>query len=144
MAHINDQIRSAVVAAVTGLATTGARVDQDFLTVRNITEPRLLVRVNTEKVETDISGNQERVIKIAVSAYAKESAPASTLGDIQTEVETALQTAGTLGGLVASGLVLQGDERDLEFDTLEKPAGTVTLIYGALCFTRAGQPETVA
>lgn len=144
MAHINDQIRAAVAAAVTGLPTTGARVDQDFLTVRNIAEPRLLVRVTTDKVDTDFSGVQQRVLRVAVTGYAKETAAGNVLGGMQSEVETALYAVGTLGGLLACNLVLQGDDRDIDFDTLEKPAGFVTLIYGAQCFTRAGQPEVVA
>ena len=141
MAHINDQIRAAVVAAVTGLPTTGARVDQDYLTVRNIAEPRLLVKVSTDSVNTDFSGLQQRGLRIEVTGFAKESAPASVLGDIQTEVEAALQTAETLGGLLKGDLDLQGDSRDMDYAALEKPAGFVTLIYGAICFTRAGQPE---
>ena len=144
MAHINDQIRAAVAAAVTGLATTGSRVDQDFLTVRNVVEPRLLVRVTTEKVDTDASGVQQRTLRVAVAGYAKDTAPANVLGDVQTEVEVALHAAGTLGGTVPSGLILQGDDRDMDFDSLEKPAGVITLIYGAICFTRAGQPEIAA
>ena len=144
MAHINGQIRAAVAAALTGLPTTGARVDQDFLTVRNIAEPRLLVKVSTDSVNTDFSGLQRRALRVAVAGYAKDAASSGVLDGIQSEVEVAMKNAGALGGLLSGDMEFQDDDRDIYFDTLEKPAGFVTLIFGAECFTRAGQPETAA
>jgi hypothetical protein len=142
--HINDQIRAAAVAALTGLTTTGNRVDEDALAVRAITQPRLVVKVETDGVETGMQGQQQRTIKIIATGYAKDAAGvAATLGAIQYEVEVAMHAAGTLGGLLSTPQLI-GDERGIDDIGLEKPVGYIAMTFAGLCFTRAGYPGAVA
>jgi hypothetical protein len=142
--HINDQIRAAAVDALTGLTTTGARVDEDELSVKAITQPRLVVKVETEGVETAVQQLQQRGIRVTVTGYAKEVAGlAAVLGAIQYEVEVAMHAAARLGGLLSGGLALLRDERGLD-DSLEKPAGYIAMEFGGQCFTQQGAPGIVA
>ena len=143
--HIHDQIRAAAVAALTGLTTTGTRVDEDELSVKAITQPRLVVKVETDGVETGMQALQQRVIKITVTGYAKDAAGvAATLGAIQYEVEVAMHAAGALGGLLSGGTSLMNDERGIDDGSLEKPVGFIAMTFGGLCFTQAGAPGAVA
>jgi hypothetical protein len=139
--HINDQIRSAVVAAVTGLATTGSRVDEDFLAVKAVTDPRLVVRVGTGSVKTDVQGVQQREIQITVAGYAKDvDGISAVLGAMHYEVEVAMNAAGTLGGLIKSPVELTRDSRETDAG-LERPAGMIEIEFIGQCFTAAGAPD---
>lgn len=143
MPHARQSIREAVVTAVTGLTTTGSRVfaarmrPQDSL-------PCLLVATNDEEVTLDsVDGLVlQRALEVSVEGVAKAAANLDdTLDTIASEVEVAMQAAGTLGGLVDAAPVLQSIRTDFD-DSLEQPVGAVRLSYRCTYFTNAGAPGT--
>lgn len=139
--HARQQIRSAVVTAVTGLATTGTKVYASRM--RPATDsmlPCLLVTTDREAVDSTVQSRQMRELTVTVRGIANGTTNLdATLDTMAKEVETALQSAGTLSGKVPGGLLLQ--EVDIEFDdALEKPVGVVVLQFKAGYFTQAGAP----
>ena len=144
MPHIRRTLREAVATAVTGLTTTSTRVYQSRM--RPMGEallPCLMVTVDRTQVDEFLQNNQQRTFTVVVRGMAKATATLDdTLDQIALEVETALEAAGTLAGLVPGGLNLERDEVDFD-DTLEKPAGVIVLEFRAVCFTRAGAPGAV-
>lgn len=141
MPHARQSIREAVATALTGLATTGSRVFQSRMREQD-TLPCLLVATNDESVSSNISGIQERQLSISVTGVAKAASNVDdTLDTIASEVETAMQSAGTLGGLVDAppALTLLSTSFD---DSLEQPVGEVSLTFGCTYFTNAGAPGT--
>lgn len=143
MTHVRTQIRNAAVAALTGLATTGARVyPSRLLPLHDVDLPCLLVNTNEEAIAgQDISGVfQERVLQMTVRAAAKVS---GTLDDaldaLVADVETALD-AQTFGGL-AKSVDLQTITVEMD-DTQEKPVGIAEMGYRITYYTAAGSPGT--
>ncbi|MEM8499891.1 MAG: hypothetical protein AAF542_17845 [Pseudomonadota bacterium] len=135
-------IRKAVVAAVTGLSTTGSAVVESRVYERKRT-PELAVftptdRRNDEEVTMD---NDARVVTIIVEIRAKaNSALEDALDTICGEVVAALMADTTLNGTCD----------DLEFDVFdselsgqaEKPFGLGTLEFSAFYRTLHGAPNT--
>ena len=142
--HIRRTLREAVATAVTGLTTTAARVYQSRMRpATDATLPCLLVTVESTDVQEWLQNNQQRSFTVVIRGLAKAGATLDdTLDQIALEVETAVEAAGTLTGLVPGGLALERDEVDFD-DTLEKPVGVIVLSYRAICFTRAGAPGAV-
>lgn len=141
MAHARQQIREALAAVVTGLATTGAAVFQSRMRAQEAL-PCLLVTTLDESVErTGIGDELERDLEVAVIGVAKAAANVDdTLDTIAAEVETAIGPNNTLGGLVR-GLELRSVSIEFD-DELEQPVGTVRLTYRCTYFTTAGVPGT--
>ena len=141
MAHARRSIREAVATAVTGLATTGSRVFQSHMLPQE-TLPCLLVTAGSEEVETDLGSVQTRVLEIEIVGVAKAASDVDdTLDAIAEEVEAAVQSAGTLGGLVSAPPVLTRIRTDFD-DSLEQPVGEIALTFGCTYFTNAGAPGT--
>lgn len=138
MSHVRRQIREAVAAAVTGLATTGSRVFQSRVyPLRDADLPCLLVSTGDEEISPATIGNiLQRDIDLHVRGVAKAGTDLDdTLDQIALEVETA----------IANGYPearLHKVETDME-DTLEKPAGVLALTYRLTVFTAAGNPGTL-
>jgi hypothetical protein len=146
MSHVRQQIREAVVAALTGLATTGSRVHASRLRPQGDAGlPCLLVTTESEEVvETSILGLQRRELVVQVRGYAKATgALDDTLDTIAAEVETALGADVTLGGLAKGSLLLAGIDIDFD-DALDKPVGVVVLQFKAGYYTVAGAPGVLA
>jgi len=76
MAHARQQIREAVLAAVTGLATTGANVFVNKITPQEAESlPNLLVYTNGEQSEADAMGASRglmRSLDVVIDATAAE------------------------------------------------------------------------
>jgi hypothetical protein len=108
--HVRRQIREAVAARLTGLATTGARVYVNNVDPLATTElPALTIRNGAETVERMSIASPNAVVRRAqtliVTAYARAaSAPWDTIDQICQEVEVAL--LGTLDALLLGGLAL--------------------------------------
>lgn len=144
MPHARQQIREAVASALTGLATTGARVHQSRMRPADAAGlPCLLITTDGEQIDTDLQTHQTRLLTITVRGLAKAASNVDdTLDAIASEVEAALNSAGTLGNKVPGGVVLK--EIDVDFDdALDKPAGVVVMQYQAGYYTLAGSPGTI-
>lgn len=104
--HVREQIAVAFIAAITGLATTGARVYRDRDTEAepldpNTELPALVVEDDGDPAEIITLGNSrilERQMRVTVTAHVKALSGASTqLNQILKELEIALALA-PLGG----------------------------------------------
>lgn len=143
--HARHQIRDQVVSTLTGLTTTGARVYPSR--VRPLTEsnyPCLLVYTTSEAV-VDGNGSRPRSLvrqlRLVVEAVCKASADIDdTLDTIAKEVEVALATDPTLGGL-AKDCVLAETEIDLVGDG-DKPHGIGKLTFSVVYCTKENTPDT--
>lgn len=141
MAHARQAIREALAAALTGLASTGARVFQSRMRAQDAL-PCLLVTTNDEDIQrVDMDSIEERDIAVEIIGVAKAAADIDDVLDtIAAEVETAIGANNTLGGRVKSmHLTRLRPEFD---DELEQPAGLVRLTYRCIYFTNAGVPGT--
>lgn len=102
--HLRDQIRAAAAAALTGLATTGARVyvsrAQD-MQAANLPGLRLYTtEESAEMLSLGIARIRQRTLTLIVEACVKAaSGYDDTVDDIAKEVEIALDASNTLGGL---------------------------------------------
>jgi hypothetical protein len=142
LAHARQSIRDAVVTAITGLVTAGARVYPYRLHALGAEKlPCLLVNTDAESINVQsIHGPAllERKLEISIRAVAAATtALDDELDTMIAEVEVALGNS-TLGGLVAT-LVLQGIEIEME-DGGAKPVGIATLKYQADYFTLSNAP----
>lgn len=144
MPHVRTQIRDAVVAALTGLTTTGARVHGAYARPKGAAAlPMLVVGLGPEEVEQGAQRTQSRQAELLVSGYAKATDNLDdTLETLLAEVESAAAAAGTLGGLVPGGLVLRRIDKDFSTD-LDQPAGVIEIAFTAGYHTRAGQPGAI-
>lgn len=133
MSHVRTQLRTATAALLAGLPTTGARVFQSYVPPRNAADlPCILLTTGSEDIEAGtVSGSQDRRLNITVRGLAMaNSSLDATLDAIALEVETAL-SAGTYQ--------LKSIDTDFD-DSLEKPVGSISLIFEILYFTHAGNP----
>jgi hypothetical protein len=142
--HVRRQIREGVATALTGLATTGARVFQSRVYPLQTTElPGLLVRTINETstpITIESPATLDRTLRIAVVAVAKATADVDdVLDQIAKEVETALAfPVAALGALVKS-LALVASE--IEIVAAEQPTGQATLTFEAVYFTLDNAPD---
>lgn len=150
MAHQRANIRAAVVAAVTGLATTGANVvagrvypeDTSLLPALSVMTPEEeWVEEGSEFVEP-VAGAvpTDRALTVEVHGHAAGATYLDTLDQIALEVETALNADLTLGG-VCDAMLYAGAEIE-QSDALEQPSGHITITYRAEYRTDARDPQT--
>lgn len=135
MAHARQTIREAAATLLTGLTSTGSRVFQSRI-VPQTTLPCLLVMTDAEEIAPGAFEKQlDRRLTLTVVGVAKAGATIDdNLDTIAAEVETAL---GSDYRYELTGI-------DVDFDeTLEKPAGRITLTYSYRYFTNAGAPGIV-
>lgn len=142
MSHVRRQIREAAATAVTGLSTTGARIFQSRIhPLRDADLPCLLISTDDEQIEAEnavMGGELTRDLTLTVRGVAKANANLDdTLDAIAEQVEPVLNGA-SLGGLVKR-CTLEKISVDME-DTLEKPAGVITLQYRTTYFTSPAAP----
>jgi hypothetical protein len=143
MAHARQQIREAVAAALTGLASTGTRVFQSRMRPQDEASlPALLVTTNDEEITTSIGSVQTRLLGVTVECIAQPSgAVDDVLDTIAEEVEIAMHNAGLFGGLVAGSELTSVS---VSFtDELQKPCGALSMQYRFTYFTNAGAPGTI-
>lgn len=143
--HVAKQLRDAIVTAVTGLATTGARVfPSRAYPVRDAELPCLLVWTPDESATNALlyPNTYERVISIRIEALAKATAAMEdTLDQIRKEVETALAAGVTVGSWTVDA-EYRGVSSDIRGD-LEKPAGSAEMSFEARLFTAAASPDVI-
>lgn len=144
--HVRKRIRDAVESTLTGLTTTGSNVFVSRVyEVEAAKLPCLVITTPSEAINLE-GGTLEapgRDLTVEVKGHAKATtALDDTLDQIAKEVETAMRTDITLGGL-SHGLDLTSMDSDLTSDG-DKPHGTVTLTYLIQYRTPFGDPTTVA
>lgn len=144
--HVRKRIRDAVVTTLTGLTTTGSRVFRSRVySVEASTLPCLLVYTPSEIVdlETGTLDAPQRLLNVNVHGIVKATEDLDDdLDQIAKEVETAMRTDITLGGL-SHGLDYSGYDTDLTSEG-DQPHGTITLTYIIKYRTPFGDPTTVA
>ncbi|WP_040475641.1 hypothetical protein [Paramagnetospirillum caucaseum] len=151
MAHVRQQVRGAVVTALTGLATTSSRVfaSRDAR-IKPAEMPALCVYTTSESCRTtDKQGGQQRDIELVVEGHAAQAAELDDKLDlIASEVETALFADWSLGGL-AVGLVLDRTSigllaEDEHGRAIDPKIGLIRLTFTVTVLTIEGSPDMVA
>lgn len=108
MAHVRTQIRQAIVAVLTGLATTGNRVyDTQLYALERAQLPALTVSIEKDSIVSDWSTLltsgvliQTYELPITLRAYARATETVqNTLDTIAVEIIEALKADITLGAL---------------------------------------------
>lgn len=147
MSHVRQQIRDYIFGLVDNLATTGANAFKTRVypfPTANL--PGLCVKTSDEVIDPELGeigpgSAQERVVEMIVEGYDKlVSGVDDSLDTIAAEVETAIYAQPTLGGLCKSCLVTNIEVDPSE--TVEKPAGSITLTFQVHYMTIQGAPET--
>lgn len=145
MAHVRTGIRSALVAVLTGLNTTGGRVFGSRMYPKaDGSLPCLLVITNDEPDIAEGASNPpilERTMDVSLRGVAKASTDLDvTLDKIIEEVEVAMGAVTTLGGLIKA---LSISSISINYDDqTDKPVGLADINYRITYFTRAGSPGT--
>lgn len=124
------QWRNAVVAAVTGLTTTSARVYQARADALNDDELPGLIVLDPEEAIEDVSPEHtpERQLTITIAAHAKGLGAALTdqLDTMSGEVEAAIEADATIVSLGCA--LLRSTEKEFS-DQGEQTLGRITLTY---------------
>ena len=136
MSHARTQIREAVAALVTGLATTGARVFQSRMRPQGEANlPCLLVTTDNEQIDSTVDAILLRDLSVSIRGFAMGNTTLDdTLDQIALEVETAM----------ASNPRAIFERVEIDFDDeLEKPVGAITLTYRIQYYTTAADPAVM-
>ena len=143
--HVRKQIRVAAVTALTGLATTAARVFASRVYPLQDTElPALRVSNPDEAIDSESMGGANRYLRRAltleVQACVKQVSGYEDLVDqIAKEVETALANDNTLGNL-AKWIVPRAIDTELAGEG-EKPIAVATLRFEIVYYTALNAPD---
>lgn len=147
MSHMHKQIRDALVARCTGLATTGSNVfpQHVYAVPAGVNLPAVGVFALEEEISLSAMGNptkHERLLSVALEGVAEgtDKGPSDTLAQMALELEVAISSDLTLGGLV----------RTMELEKIEytysgegqKPSGAIRLTYAVEYRTTTTDPET--
>lgn len=136
--HARVQLRAAAILALTGLATTGARVFEDRIRDYTAGElPALNIETPSEDAPpAGYAGIVARDTLLSVTGTAKlADGIAATLDAIAKEVETAL-AAGLVAGSATVRLDYAGMNRSYD-DSTDLPVGAIELRFRAQLFTSA-------
>jgi hypothetical protein len=144
--HLHKQIRDAIVTALTGLTTTGARVYANrLMPLPDVLSPTLLITLDEETATTvtlHTSPIYERELRLSVAAIVKAtSALDDTLDQISKEVETALA-----GGITLSGRRLDFTYSGMSFDDeqSDKPVGIKRMNFTVPYTAAANAPDVLS
>lgn len=143
--HIREQITLAVVAAVTGLVTTGPRVYRARdRALQDAELPGLVVTAMSETPEILTMGNAtqrilSRTMNMSIAAHVKAvSGYDTTLNKILAELEVALSVANLSGGKYISPVEIPDPEISEEG---EKPVARQDFVFEVFYNTRADTPD---
>lgn len=144
--HVRTQIRDAVAARLSGLATSGNRVfPSRIYPLGDASLPCLLVYLDEETISELSIGAPilDRFADLQIRACAKANAGLDSLLDTMlAEVETAMASAVPVDfGLLKSQPVPIRIDMQLD-DSLEKPVGFSTITYRINYCTAASSPTT--
>jgi len=145
MSHAHTLIRTAAVAALTGLATTAARVyanRQHPLADANL--PGLRVFLNDENVEpitVHAPVVYARTVQLVVECCAKDNATLdATCDQMQLEVETALAGGITVDGTLLDVMLTAGR---YDFEAAGTPVGVKRVFFNIGFNTLATTPDSL-
>lgn len=142
--HARQQLRDAVVTAVTGLAITGSRVYTARVYPAQDSElPHLEVNTVDESAsDVLLDGSIERQVTLEITARARATAAlANTLDAIAEQVETTLGASINVNGKDVD-LAYTGASIQFSGDA-DQPIGTASLTYRATLYTAANAPGTL-
>jgi len=140
MAHKRKLIRDAVVAALTGLTTTGVNVSVDpVYDIEAVKLPQLVITTGDESADPVAYGSgyrtYQRVLNLSIEAIAQATTGlADTLDQIALEVETAINADPTLAA-TAMDAVLTGIRQQIE--KASQPIGRMSIDYDITYVTEA-------
>lgn len=144
MAHARTQIRQALTTRLLGLATTGTNV---IATRYDVFAALPGIRVYAEseyKQDELMGGRQQRQVVFTVEATAKQNATLEdTLDQIALEIETAIATDQTLGGLCKGGMRYDGTSEFRTDDNTDQPVGIWPLRFLADYDVDANAPGVI-
>lgn len=145
MAHVRKQVRAAILALVTGLTSTGARVSANRATPKPAARGiDIVVRTPGEQSQdASMDGQQDRIIRARLDITTKgasEDAVADALDQSAVEIELAIDADRTLGSL-AQSMEYRGADLALNGDG-ERILGTLSIAYDVTVYTDRGDPET--
>lgn len=143
--HAHEQIRDAVVTALTGLTTSGSNVYANRLyPLDDASLPALRIYADQEDATPQSMHSphiQERTLRLVVDCCAKATSGLDdTLDTMSKEVEIALATALTIGSKSVQ-LVYSGMEFDDE--AAEKPIGVKKLSFDCQFYTMNNAPDVL-
>lgn len=140
--HMRTQIRDAVATALAGLTQTGSRVFLSRSLPLGAETPAILIYTNNETAEYDLGEMiciPRRLITLTVEGY-HHGDDDDLLDQIALEVETALFSDPTLGGL-AEGI--SNTEQTLSRESEgAKNTGVITMEFGVAYRAADGAPAT--
>lgn len=144
MAHVRKLIRDSLTSALTGLATTQARVYQSRVyPIAQDKLPGLLIYSRSESTEYQTIGLprlQLRSISFTVEAYVKgTSGYDNSIDEICLQIEEALYANRTLGGN-AQDVMITGFEADFNGDG-DQPVSMATLTVEVQYQTLEDNPD---
>lgn len=146
--HRRKQIRDAVVARLTGLTTTGARVyGGRTLPLDDNFSPTLFVYARSERSRFESMGTAGRTmarqVKMAVHGYVSLAAtdPEDTLDLISLEVERAMMTDETFGALRVTSIELSETDISADINDARRRLGEIRLTYDIEYATAADDPS---
>jgi hypothetical protein len=136
MSHVRTQLRTALVATLTGLATTGNRVHASRMRPQGDANlPCLLVTTNDEQIDSTVDAILLRDLSVSIRGFAMASAALDdTLDQIALEVESVMASNPRA--------IFERVEIDYD-DELEKPVGAITLTYRIQYYTTAADPAVM-
>lgn len=139
--HVRKQIRDALAAALTGMATASTVFVGRVHPLETDDVPAVNVMTEAEEISIDSKGGKlSRDLSAAVEGHAMAAAGLIDILDaIAKEVEAAVAAAGDLGGLVKA-ITLESTEVDMTGDG-QQSAGFVRLVYAINYVTSEAAPD---
>lgn len=146
--HMHTQIRDAIIALVTGLASTGSNVFKESVydLPEDVDLPAWGVFAVSEESEVHAAGDPPilmRLLDVALEGVAQgtEQNLPDTLSQMAKEAEPVMSADLTLGGLVIT-LELTSTEYFYRGQETTKPVGAIRLTYTIEYRTTATDPTT--
>ncbi|MFA7278635.1 MAG: hypothetical protein WC100_00905 [Sterolibacterium sp.] len=144
--HLTQQIAEAVVTRLTGLTATQDNVFDGEPRALLQALPALVLKEGAEHAAIAtcaIPRRSERTYLLDIEIKVKDGTPMSELRDIRRQVETAMASDRTFGGLVKDSYLTGKDDPHISYD-LEKPVGVMPLHYEIKYACPENQPTTPA
>jgi hypothetical protein len=144
--HVCQQVIDAFATAVTGLTTTTSHVFKDRLHNLAVSDlPALRIFDDREEVINEVITSlpymQHRIVTLTVEAVVKENSTLdATLNKIRKEIEVAISSNSTLGGICKLHCSLKSAEKQRD-DSCETQAGKLVMTWQAIVLTMNNAPD---